>query len=638
MELEPDQKVERFKVRIAGKDAEAEILDQEKARRIYEEIVRKQKDPALLEHYGSRLLRIRLFPIPPMSEFNVEIETLESLRPENGVVRVETMHARPSTFKKPLRHVTLEATIESASPIKTVFSPTHTVDVSRKNDHEARLRFERRNYVPADPLTFYYTLDGAARGATLLAFAEAGEDGSFMLTITPPAGSDEERLPRDVLFLVDRSGSMAAKGQMARARAALQTFVEGLDEKDRFNIIPFSTEASRFHREFVPATKEFQDHARRYIETLSARGGTNLEEALALAAGHAFRPEATPILVLLSDGVPTIGERDTKKLVALAGRIDARLFCFGIGFEVNTRLLDRLALSRGGDRQYVHPNENLEVVLETFARKIDAPILADPVLRFGEDADVSDVYPKKLPTLFRGGSILVYGRYRGEGPRAVELTGTARGRSITHRYTLEFASRDRYDFVPRLWAIQKIDYLLDQIRTHGTSKELVDHIVEIAKRHGIVTPYTSFLMTEDTPTAAANRHVLSNGPGIAGQRLQGPEGVPQGREPDALAVRPDPRIADVRLQQRLGAGQHRAEHRRRSGPAAPGGRPDLLQRPERLDGCAVPGPEGPRPQVRQHGVLPVPPGQPPRGPVPGARKKRDFLEPPRVDPRRRLRY
>lgn len=517
MELEPDQQVDGFRVKLAGKLQEAELLDQEKARGIYEDIVRKRKDPALLEYYGSRLLRVRLFPLPPRSDFEVEIETIESLRPENGVVRVQTMHAMPSLARSPLRHVTLEATISSSRTLGAVFSPTHQVDVTRKDAHEARLRFERRAFVPADPLTFLYGLE--AREADVLAFREPGEDGTFMLTLQPP-DDGQEPLPRDILFLVDRSGSMNADGKMARMREALGRFIEGLDDRDRFNILPFSTEASAYRPGLVPATPDFRRHAALYARTLRAGGGTNLEEALALAAGHEFRREAVKIVLLLSDGLPTIGERDTEKLAALAASLDVRLFAFGIGYDVNTRLLDRLALDHGGDRQYVHPNEDLEGILDGFARKIGAPVLADPVVRIEGG---SEIHPKRIPDLHRGGSVVLYGRFGADGPRTVELEGTVRGRRVVRRYPLDFTADPRYDFVPRLWAIRKVDFLIDQIRRHGDSKEVVDHIVELAKRHGIVTPYTSFLMTEDAPTASAARHVIDNNKASFGNRFTGRE-------------------------------------------------------------------------------------------------------------------
>ena len=498
MDLEPDQKVDRFKVKIAGKETEGEILDQEKARKIYEEIVRKKKDPALLEYFGYKLLRVRIFPLPPQSDFEVEIETIEPLRVQEGVVRVQTLNASPSSFQKPLRHVTIEATIASSRAVKSVFSPTHAVNVSRRDAHEARMTYEKRDYVASGPFTFYYTLGDNDLGATLIASPD-GEDGAFMLSLTPPAEvKDEERLPRDVAFLLDTSGSMNENGKIDQAKAALKKFVATLTPKDRFNIVTFSTEAQAYSHGAIEATEQARSNSLAWIDEIRARGGTNLQEALQRAQILPLRDGASKIIVLISDGTPTIGERDPRKLVQQAAALGARVFAFGVGADVHTQLLDRLAIETGGDRQYVAPKEDLPLVLENFARRIDAPLLANPTLTF--EGNVTEIYPRRLPDVFRGGELTLYGRFKGGVPRKVEIRGIANGKEIHRSYELNALPDARHGFVARLWAIQKIDFLIDEIRERGGSKELVDHIVEVAKRYGIVTPYTSALMTEDTPT------------------------------------------------------------------------------------------------------------------------------------------
>ncbi len=523
LDLDPDQRVSGFRVTLGGKEAEAELLDQEKARRLYEEIVRKQKDPALLELYGRRALRVRLFPVPPQSDFSVEIETTEALEAENGIVRVQTLNLSPASYPKPIGNVVLEATIASTRPIRSVFSPTHAVDVVHRDARAARISFERRNYVPAGPFVFYCSLDDRDLGATLLAHAEPGEDGAFMLTIDPPAELRQaDPLPRDIVFVVDASGSMLEGRKIDQARAALCRFIEGLAERDRFNIVPFATEASRYRDEFVAAAPEIRAHARSFVETIRARGGTNIEEALRSALAHRFRPEAAKIVLFMSDGIPTIGERDPSKLTALAAGREVRLFAFGLGVDVHTQLLDRLAIETGGDRRYVLPQEDLAAVLDGFARKVGAPVLSGPELAFAGEGGVMEVHPRRLPDLFRGSELTVTGRFRGAGPRRVELTGLAGGKRFSRVYGLDFQPDARHEFVPRLWAIQKIDYLIDEVRRGGSSKEVLDHIVELARKYAVVTPYTSFLFTEDTPVAGAAHRLGAAVRDSAGERFTGP--------------------------------------------------------------------------------------------------------------------
>ncbi|KAF0242766.1 MAG: hypothetical protein FD180_3751 [Planctomycetota bacterium] len=513
MELEPDQRVESFAVTINGKSAEGEILDAEKARKIYEGIVAKQKDPALLEYYGARLLRVRIFPVPANADFDVEIKTIEALRSQGGLVRVNTLNAVPASFRKPLKSMSVEATIESSKPLKALFSPTHDIVATRTGPNAMKLCYDRKDYLPAGPFVFYYQSGEEAFGAAVLAFEEPGEDGAFMLTIAPPAEpAAGERIPRDVVFAIDTSGSMAEGDKIVQVRKALMTFIDSLSDNDRFNIVRFSTEASAWSEVMVRPDPESRLSAKGWTAELRARGGTAIADALKLSLAQPFRDDATKIVVFLTDGTPTIGERDDEAILKIARGRGVRIFAFGAGFDLNTRLLDRLAIENGGDRQYIHPNEDAAEVLASFAKRIDAPLLADPVLRFSAgygSAEVSDVQPKKLPDIFQGGTVVVTGRFKGNGPRRIQLIGFAGREQRSVSYTLEFASDPRNAFVPRLWAIQRIDFLLDEIRSRGESKELAEEIVRLSKRYGVVTPYTAGLITEDVPVTAAgiNRRV-----------------------------------------------------------------------------------------------------------------------------------
>ncbi|MBI2921707.1 MAG: VWA domain-containing protein [Planctomycetes bacterium] len=500
MELEPDQKVESFHVSIAGKPAEGEILDAEKARKIYETIVAQQRDPALLEYYGSRLLRVRIFPLPPNTEFEVEVNTVEILRPQEGLVRVQTLNAVPASFRKPLREMSVTATIQAEPSLLAVFSPTHEVVTERRGESEMRMTYAKKDYLPAGPFSFYYLAGDPGFGATVLAHAEPGEDGTFMLTIAPPPG-DAGRLPRDIVFAVDTSGSMLEKEKIDQVRKALKRFIATLTPEDRFNIVSFSTEAARWRETLVPATAEFREAGIAACDGLRAKGGTDMESALRLALGHEFRPGATRIVVFLTDGVPTIGERETKKLLAIASGKGVRIFSFGVGFDLNTQLLDRLAIENGGDRQYIHPDEDASAVLESFARRIDAPVLADPELEF-RGGGIAEIYPRKASDVFRGGLLVVTGRFHGDAPRTLVLSGISGGKRVSHEYPVVFAPESRNAFVARLWAIQKVDFLLDEIRARGADRELVDEIVALSKRYGIVTPYTAALITEDSSANA----------------------------------------------------------------------------------------------------------------------------------------
>lgn len=503
MEIEPGAVVDKFSVKVDGKELTGELLDAEKAKKIYESIVQQKKDPAILEYYGYQLLRVRLFPIQPHSNFNVQVTMTQTLRVENGVARIATLNTNPKAALKPLKAVSCVADIESSKPIRMIFSPTHDINIERATDKKVRVSYEKKDYLPLSPLTFYYAVDENDIGATLMTFHDPGEDKYFMLTITPKWDiRDVERLPRDIVFAIDTSGSMQHDQKMEQVKAALKQCIRSLRPGDAFNIVTYSTEAREWKEKLVEATDDIRAAALKYVESLTPRGGTAIQEALEKSLKMFNGRESVKILVFLTDGLPTIGETDPNKIAVKAKELNkagARIFAFGVGYDLNTQLLDALAVQNGGDREYVRPNEDASYALTVFAGKIDSPVLASPHLSF-EGVDVFEIYPKTLLDVFRGGQLLVLGRYKGEGTRTLKLTGSFMGKPREFTYTVDFGATMKHDFIPKLWGIKKIDYLLDQVRLNGPKKELVDEIVAVAKKYAIVTPYTSYLITEDAPS------------------------------------------------------------------------------------------------------------------------------------------
>jgi len=273
--------------------------------------------------------------------------------------------------------------------------------------------------------------------------------------------------------------------------------LEHLNPEDRFNIVAFSTGVRVYGRELQSA--EDADDAWRFIDDLRAVGGTNIDlalaEALAMADGE--RPQ---IIMFLTDGLPTEGVTDTDRIIANVERQaseNVRIFTFGVGNDVNTFLLDTIAQDNRGASSYVRPHESVEEEVSGFYAKVSTPLLADIELEFG-DLRIEDTYPYPLPDLFAGTQLVVAGRYREGGRTDVVLSGEINGRQQEFVYeNLRFSDRGGEEFIPRLWATRKIGYLLNEIRLHGEGRELIDEIVDLSVRYGIMTPYTSFLVEEE---------------------------------------------------------------------------------------------------------------------------------------------
>lgn len=500
--------VSRFTLDIDGETVEAELLDAEKARRIYEDIVRRRKDPALLEYAGRGLFRARVFPIPAGGTRRITLRYEEEV-PRNGSLFAYRYPLNTEKFSsRPIEEVSVEVRLGGVRPVRSVVCPSHSGDaeVRRERNGTATVSMKQRNVRPDRDFIVYYGLGGDL-AVDVVAHRKSGDDGYFMLAISPPRGDegDAPEAPKDICFVVDTSGSMAGP-KLEQAKGALRYCLNSLAPGDRFGIVRFSTEAEAFKGGLVPASRRNVRDALAFVDRFKARGGTAIEEALSLALrsmDSGGRERGRPAMVaFLTDGQPTIGERDPDAIVKKvkdANRSKARVFVFGVGNNLNARLLDRLSEECRGSRTYVAPEEDIEVAVSAFYDRIASPVLTDLRLDFGRGLDVTDVYPRELGDLFRGDDLVVYGRYRGTfGSHAITLKGRTDGGERSYVFETGFPGEQPANaLVARLWAIRKIGYLLDDIRLNGETPEVKAEVVRLAREFGIMTPYTSMLVLED---------------------------------------------------------------------------------------------------------------------------------------------
>ena len=489
-----------FAMKVDGTMTRAELLDAAKARGIYEEIVRSQRDPALLEYIGRGAFRVRIFPIEPRSTKRVTLSYSEVV-PADGGVHAYTYPLNTEKFSSaPLEDVAIRVHLETSRPLGTIFSPTHDVEIRRKSAASAVAGFEAKETKPDHDFVLYYSAADRGVGVSLLTHRPAGEDGYFLLTVTPAYDSEAKTLPKDVTFVVDTSGSMTGE-KMAQARRAIAFCLRHLHAGDRFEIIRFSTEAEAMFGALREATRDNVRFALDFVERFEPIGGTNSEEALMLAMRANATPAARPkVLIFLTDGKPTIGETDEDRLVKKvtdANAAKVRIFPFGVGDDLNTHFLDKLTEAARGARTYVGLKEDLELPLSSFFEKIQSPVLVDVGVRYGEGVRATQTYPRALPDLFRGSQLVILGRYRGTG-ESLTLHGSVDGKEVTLPYAARFPARnDANELLAPLWAAQRIGHLLDEIRLHGEERELIEEVTTLARRFGIVTPYTSYLIMED---------------------------------------------------------------------------------------------------------------------------------------------
>lgn len=517
--------IDKFTMYIGGKMVEAELLPAAKARQIYEDIVRKLKDPALLEYADRDVFKVRVFPIEPNSKKRIKISYTQVLKSDAGLVSYVYPMNTKKFSAKPIKNVSLKVELQSDRPLKSIYSPSHTVEIKRHGPNRATVGYEANEVQPDTDFALYFAPEKDELGVNLLAHKASGDDGYFMLLVSPGVDAKDTKIaPKDVAFVLDTSGSMAGK-KLEQAKKALQFCVENLNANDRFEIIRFSTEVGPLFDKLVTATESNREKANEFIKDLKPIGGTAIDEALkqalALRTGRGAFPRAPNfsekdgdavervstnsdrpfVIIFLTDGRPTIGTTDEEDIVAgvkPANEGRTRIFCFGIGPDVNTHLLDKITEDTRAVSQYVLPEEDLEIKVSTFFSKIKDPVLANPTLKFTGDVRVTKLYPAPLPDFFRGDQLVLVGRYSGRGDSAIILEGTVNGVPRKFTYEVKFPrAADDQEFIPRLWAMRRVGYLLDEIRLHGENGELRDEVTDLARKYGIVTPYTAYLIVED---------------------------------------------------------------------------------------------------------------------------------------------
>jgi Ca-activated chloride channel family protein len=487
---------------IDGQPIQAQILEKDEARATYDRIVRQLRDPALLEYVGSNAIQANVFPIPAGDKRTLEIEYSQLLTVDNGLVNyvfpIRTRHL--STL--PIGQLSIRVSVESNDAISNIYSPTHNVAIDRRGDKAFVAGFETTYSFEANDFSLYYGLASDEINLNLLTYREGSrEDGFFTVLVAPPVEVDRNRIiPKDVVIVLDQSGSMYGN-KWEQARDATKYVLDNLNEEDRFNVVSFSTGVRTFANE-LQSPAEIGD-AKQWLSTMEAIGGTDINAALQTALDMAT-PERQTVLLFLTDGLPTEGETDTAKIlenVELAAGEKTRIFTFGVGDDVDTFLLDQLSGDYRGDSVYVRPMEQIDEEVSTLYNRISAPLLTDLVLEF-DGVRVYDVYPElnEIPDLFIGTQLVIVGRYTGAAEEAtLRLSGKLEDETQVFVYdNLEFrANAGGEELIPRLWATRQIGELLNAIRLHGENPELVDSIVRLSIRYGIITPYTSFLITED---------------------------------------------------------------------------------------------------------------------------------------------
>jgi Ca-activated chloride channel family protein len=416
---------------VDGKEYQAKLLSKEEARRRYEEIVRKNRDPALLEWVGTGMFQTSVFPIPPHAKRTVTLRYSQLCRKNYGLTDFIFPLSTAKYTCEPLEKLSIRVAIDSGAPIKNVYSATHDVKIDRPDKRHAVVKYEAKDLVPGEDFRMFYDSGEGEVGASAVSYRpKADEDGYFLLLASPELkADDDQRVPKTVVFVVDRSGSMSGE-KIEQAKSAAKFVLNNLREGDLFNIVAYDSEIETFRPELEKFNDETRAAAVGFVEGLYAGGSTDIDGALKRALGMLADSKRPTYVLFLTDGLPTAGETGESAIVKNTEEkndVRARVFAFGVGYDVNSRLLDKLARANFGLSQYVRPNEDIEASVSSLYRKIGAPVMTDVKVSVDtEDASgtpVNRIYPKGEFDLFAGDQVVLVGRYRKDGDAKVTLRG-----------------------------------------------------------------------------------------------------------------------------------------------------------------------------------------------------------------------
>jgi Ca-activated chloride channel family protein len=504
---------------------EGELLDAAQARKIYEDIVRRTLDPALFEYSDQNLFRVRIFPFEPGKTKQIRLRYTQLL-PKDGNLVNFSLPLKPREHSLdsddgPNGKFSLKVSLASSKgqKFRSIYSPSHDIDIDYANKKsEAKVTFANSNESPVTDFQLLFSSVSKDEKATPISaefFTHYDNDkkseGHFLLLVSPEVWLENQELPvqpKDVVFVLDSSASMR-DGKLNKAKEGLDFCLDSLNPEDRFQIVRFSTDSETLFKKLVPASKKNRNKAEKFVNAIKPIGGTAVEEALALAidnlkktSNEKRRPRQ---IVFITDGQPTLGATDERVLVNGVERQlkdsgeNARVFCFGIGSDINTHLLDRLARATNADAQFALPSEDIEHKISQFYSKFAEPVYSDLSIDIAGVDWIRSQTPKVLPDLFRGDQLVILGRFkRADDKGKLLLKGTFRGEEESFTFPLSLTRTGKQNrFIPRLWAVRRVGWLLEQIRLNGESDELKAEVTALAREYAIVTPYTSWLILED---------------------------------------------------------------------------------------------------------------------------------------------
>jgi tetratricopeptide (TPR) repeat protein/outer membrane lipoprotein-sorting protein len=499
--LPQDASIGGFGMWIGGELVEADVVEKQRAREIYETILRERRDPGLLEWTGGNIFKARVFPIEPHSEKRIKIVYTQVLPLRANQFRYSYGLKSEMLQANPLRELSIDVFINSSLPLEEVKSPTHGVR-AEMTAHSAHLEFSAQEFTPESDFELVCKLAGRQSDVVMIPH-QRGDDGYFLVQLMPPGpkGNWQREIipdgdPLDILLVCDTSASMDSANRKTQAEF-IGTVLASLGPEDTFNLATADVNCNWVFKKSVQASEENVQAARDVLEKTISLGWTDLDR---LFASVVKRHQKNSHVIYIGDGVVTAGNSNPQEFAARLKRLYSKksrstFHSVSTGSSYESVVLKSIASIGGGSMRQIMGEQTASVVAMELLNEIAQPGLRDLNVEF-RGVRVAGLYPETLPNLAAGTQQILIGRYLPDGKAQtgqIVVTGKRGTEDVKFVAEVSFADAEKGNsFIPRLWARQHLDHLLQQ----GSNQFIKDEIIAMSEEFHIITPYTSLLVLE----------------------------------------------------------------------------------------------------------------------------------------------
>lgn len=490
-----------FTMKIGDQVLKGEVLPADQAREIYQEIVAKMKDPALLEYVGTQLIRMSIYPFEPGEKRQFLIQYSQPLEISSNSYSMIYPLKIDSFLSAPIGTVSIRVSVPFQ--IAEVYSPTHPFKEMIGATGRDYI-FNATDFMPGSDVALVLTSSEDEIPSSLAThWDDTMNEGYFLLTIIPRL-KEETIIPKDVVFVLDISGSMYGE-KIEQAKRALEQVLQMLRSGDRFAIVTFDGQVHNLTGGLLDASERavWIENVRR----IQADGMTNIYDALQTSIDMFSKDDQGrfKVLLFLTDGAPTEGITDTGKIINDA-TLEARarnvhLFSFGVGTGVVAELLDRLVQENAGRVSYIVEGENIEGKVTDLYRTIETPALENVTISI-EGSEVAKVLPTGPHSLFSGQALRLSGIYFEEGDLKVIVEGTRGRERYRYEYLFRVSKKPDSPFIAKIWAQKRIAHLANFYRydsslSEAAKEEVKQEIIALSKKFNIINEFTSYLIAPE---------------------------------------------------------------------------------------------------------------------------------------------